>query len=93
MTLMEAQLALAEILRPLNEDTAGAQLIPYTFRRFVDEVYLPHCRRTWKASTAYTSEHTVKLHLLPAFGDRLLTSVTRTNIRGEDGYAKERQGA
>jgi integrase len=81
MTLMEAQLALAEILRPLNEDTAGAPLIPYTFGQFVNEVYLPHCRRTWKASTAYTSEHTVKLHLLPEFGDRLLTSVTRTNMQ------------
>jgi integrase len=81
MTAMEAQLALAEILRPINEDTAGAPLVPYTFAQFVNEVYLPHCRRTWKASTAYTSEHTVKLHVLPELGDYLLTSVNRTRMQ------------
>src|SRR5260370_5300510 len=81
MTLMEARLALAEILRPLNEATAGAPFIPYTLGQFVNDVYLPHCRRTWKTSTAYTSEHTVRLHLLPEFGDRLLTSVTRIDMQ------------
>jgi integrase len=78
---MEAQLALAEILRPINEDTADAPMVPYTFKQFVEQVYLPHCRRTWKASTAYTSEHMVELHLLPELGDRLLSSVSRSDMQ------------
>jgi integrase len=81
MSLMEAQLALSEILRPINADTADAPMVPYTFKQFVEEVYLPHCRRTWKASTAYTSEHTVGLHLVPELGDRLLSSVNRSEMQ------------
>jgi len=81
MTLMDAQLALGEILRPLNEETSGVPIVPYTFSQFVKEVYLPHCSRTWKPSTAYTSEHTVKTHVVPKFGDRLLTSVTRSEMQ------------
>ena len=81
MTSVEAHLALAEILRPINEGATDEQLAPYTFDRFVNEMYLPHCRQTWKASTAYTSEHIVKLHLLPELGDRLLTSVTRRDMQ------------
>ena len=34
MTPIEAQLALAEILRPINEGTRGAPLVPYTFEFF-----------------------------------------------------------
>jgi len=56
-------------------------MVPYTFRQFVDEVYLPHCRRTWKVSTAYTSEHTMALHLVPELGDRLLNSVSRREMQ------------
>jgi integrase len=81
MTPVEAQLALTEILRPINEGRIGAPKVPYTFGRFLEDVYLPHCRRTWKASTAYTSEHTVKVHVLPEFENRLLTSVTRTDMQ------------
>ena len=45
---------------PNERREPGAPIVPYTFAQFVKEVYLPHCRRTWKRSTAYTSEHTVK---------------------------------
>jgi integrase len=78
---MEAQLALAEILRPINEGTSGAPNVAYTFSQFVEKIYLPHCRRTWKASTAYTSEHTVRLHLLPELGNQFLASVSRTDMQ------------
>jgi len=81
MTSVEAHLALAEILRPINEGATDERLVPYTFEEFVNEMYLPHCRQTWKASTAYTSEHIVKVHLLPELGDRLLTSVTRRDMQ------------
>jgi integrase len=78
---MEAQLALAEILRPINEGTSGAPKVPYTFSQFVEKVYLPHCRRAWKASIAYTSEHTVRLHLLPELGNQFLASVSMTDMQ------------
>jgi integrase len=81
MTAAEAQLALADILRPINAGTTKASIVPYTLAQYVEQVYLPHCRRTWKESTAYTSEHTVKLHLLPALGDQLLTSIRRTTMQ------------
>ena len=81
MSPVEAKLALTEILRPIDEGRIGAPKVPYTFGRFLEDVYLPHCRRTWKPSTAYTSEHTVKLHVLPEFENRLLSSVTRTDMQ------------
>jgi integrase len=81
MTPIQAQIALTEILRPINEGRVGGPKVPYTFGRFLEDVYLPHCRRTWKASTAYTSEHTVRVHVLPEFEDRLLASVTRTDMQ------------
>jgi integrase len=81
MAPIEARLALAEILRPINEGARGAPLVPYTFEQFVTEEYLPHCCQTWKASTAYTSEHIVKLHLLPELGDCLVTSLNRRDMQ------------
>ena len=42
----------------------------YTFKLFINEVYLPFCRRSWKESTAGTSEQIVKSHLIPEFGKR-----------------------
>jgi len=81
MTQVEAQIALVEILRPINEGRVGGAKVPYTFGRFLEDVYLPHCRRTWKPSTAYTSEHTVRMHVLPEFENRLLSSVTRTEMQ------------
>ena len=32
----------------------------YTFEQFVKDVYLPFCRRSWKESTAGTSEQIVE---------------------------------
>ncbi len=77
----EAQTALAAILRPINEGTAPAARPCLTFNQFVQQVYLPHCKRTWKASTELTMVPIIHRHLIPRFGDRLLTTITRQEMQ------------
>ena len=81
MSQTEAQIQLAAILRPINEGTAQTARPAPTFAEFVESVYLPHCQRTWKGSTEYTSAHTVNRHLVPAFGERLLHGVSREEMQ------------
>src|SRR5262245_23726071 len=50
-------------------------------RQFVGDVYLPFGHRTWKASTASTSEQIVKSHLIPEFGERLLQAISREELQ------------
>src|SRR5713101_2014739 len=52
----EAEAALAAILQPINSGAGKATKPLYTLERFIDGVYLPFCRRSWKKSTADTSE-------------------------------------
>lgn len=81
MSQSEAQTALAAILRPINEGTAPATLPALTFEEFIDQVYLPHCKRTWKASTELTMVPIINNHLVPAFSHRLLTTITRQEMQ------------
>jgi integrase len=53
----------------------------YTFEQFINEVYLPFCRRSWKESTAGTSEQIVKSHLIPEFGKDLLHTIRREKLQ------------
>jgi integrase len=77
----EAEAMLSAILRPLNSGAAQIARQVYTFGQFVDEVYLPFCRRTWKESTAGTSEQIVKTHLVSAFGPALLYAIQREPLQ------------
>lgn len=81
MSQTEAQIKLAAILRPINEGTAQTAGPAPTFGQFVESVYLPHCQRTWKGSTEYTSAHTVKHHLVPTYEERLLQSISRQEMQ------------
>ena len=67
----EAEAILSVILQPINSGVTQLAKPIYTFERFTKEVYLPFCRRSWKESTAGTSEQIVKTHLLSAFGPSL----------------------
>src|SRR3990172_6635220 len=52
----EAEAVLSDLLRPVNSGaTQGAKPV-YTFQQFVENVYLPFCRWSWKESTSSTSE-------------------------------------
>jgi integrase len=77
----EAESILSAILQPINSGVAREPKPVYTFEPFVDCVYLPFCRRSWKESTAGTSEQIVKTHLNSEFGKRLLHAIPRCELQ------------
>jgi integrase len=81
MSQTDAQVVLAGILRPINEGTAPTARLVYTLRQFIEEEYLPHCRRTWKDSTELTSVPIIENHITKALGDRLLGAISRTEMQ------------
>jgi integrase len=81
VTRMEAEVVLSAILREVNNGTAAAGRPVYSFEQFVDEVYLPFCRRSWKESTAGTSEQIIQTHLVPELGKTLLQSLRREELQ------------
>ena len=81
MTKAEAEAVLSAILREINAGLAYQPRPVYTFEQFVNEVYLPFGRRSWKESTAGTSEQIIKSHLMPEFGDALLHALPRERLQ------------
>ena len=77
----EAEAALSAILQPINSGVAKGPRTLYTFNQFIEKVYLPFCRRTWKESTAGTSEQIVKTHVIPEFGKVLLPAIQRGELQ------------
>jgi integrase len=77
----EAESILSVILRPINEGVAREPKPVYTFKTFVEGVYLPFCRRSWKESTAGTSEQIVKTHLNSEFGKQVLNAIRRDELQ------------
>jgi integrase len=77
----EAETILSAILHPINSSVTLLAKPVYTFEQFIKEVYLPFCRRSWKRSTAGTSEQIVKTHLLSAFGPALLHAIRREEMQ------------
>lgn len=82
MTKGEAEAALSATLHPINTGVAPFAKTIYTFKEFVEKVYLPFCRRTWKQSTAGVSEQIVSTHLVDEFEHRLLQAITREELQG-----------
>src|SRR5690349_4704365 len=81
MSKAEAESALSAMLRDINSGVTQMAKPVYTFKEFVDGVYLPFCRRSWKESTAGTSEQIVKTHLIPEFGSDLLHAIRREQLQ------------
>ena len=81
MSKGEAEAILSAILQPINKGVAKEPKPVYTFEQFVDGVYLPFCRRSWKESTAGTSEQIVKTHLNSEFGQQLLHAIRRDELQ------------
>jgi hypothetical protein len=77
----EAEAALAAILHPVNCGVGRGTKPVFTFEQFVNGVYLPFCRRSWKESTAGTSQQIVKSHLIPEFGRDLLHAIGREELQ------------
>jgi integrase len=77
----EAAAALSAILQPINSGFSQGPRPLYTLGQFIDMVYLPFCCRSWKKSTADTSEQIVKTHLIPEFGTDLLAAIRREKLQ------------
>lgn len=81
MSKAEADSVVSAILREINSGVAQTTKPVYTFEQFTKEEYLPFCRRSWKESTAGTSEQIVRSHLLPEFGKDLLHAIRRDKLQ------------
>jgi len=81
MTKAEAEAVLSAVLRATNSGVAHTTRAVYTFEQFTDNVYLPFCRRSWKESTAGTSEQIVTSHLVPELGKTLLHALRREELQ------------
>ncbi len=77
----EAEALMAVILKPQNEEAGQTQKPVYTFGVYLDEIFLPICRRKWKESTRMTPEPRMSFHLKPAFGSQALRSITRDQLQ------------
>jgi len=77
----EAEAVLSAILQPINAGTSTATRPVCTLQQFIEDVYLPFGRRSWKESTAITSEQTVRSHLVPEFGKHLLQAIRREELQ------------
>lgn len=77
----EAEAEMAVILKPMNEDAGRSQKPVFTFGVYLEQVFLPMCRRKWKVSTRMTTEARMTFHLNPAFGSQVLSTITRTQMQ------------
>jgi integrase len=77
----QAHAILTQILQPLNE-SAEFRLAPvFTFKQYIGDVFLPTYRQKWKESTRSTSEPDIVRYLIPAFGDLLMSMITRQHMQ------------
>ena len=81
MSKGEAEAALATILQPINSGVGRGTKPVYTFDQFIQEEYLPFCRRSWKESTGGTSEQIINTHLKGEFGNQLLGAIRREELQ------------
>jgi integrase len=88
MTKGDAEACLAAILRPINEGR-GETAVIWKFRTFVEDVYFPFGRRTWKESSRSTTEPRINCHLFPRFGERLIQTITREQMQA---FLEEKAG-
>ncbi len=77
----DAESLLASILRPINGEHGHNQIELFTFKSFLEKVYLPIFRQKWKASTAETEEYRLRAHLTRTIGDQLLHRIDRDRLQ------------
>ncbi len=77
----DAEALLASILQPFNVGSGQKQTELFTFKSFLEKVYLPIFRQKWKASTTETEEYRLQAHLVRTIGDQLLHRVDRDRLQ------------
>ncbi len=85
---LSASRRLAEFLQDIHARTSHIRIVLglriryyYAFQRCIEGVYLPFCRRSWKESTAGTSEQIIKTHLVPLVGKTLLHAIPQEELQ------------
>lgn len=82
MTKSKARELLAEVVRPINERVAAGVARPdMTVKEFVENVFLPFYRRKWKRVTDESRTTSITNHIVGDFGDRVLSSLTRSELQ------------
>jgi integrase len=76
-----AEAQLGSILRHLNEGAGIIRKPVYTFGQYLEDIFLPLCRRKWKESSRMTTEPRMLYHLKPIFGGHVLHSITREQLQ------------
>lgn len=77
----DAEALLASILRPIYTELGHNTIKLFTFKSFLDKVYLPIFRQKWKASTAETEGYRLQAHLVRSIGDQLLHRIDRDRLK------------
>ena len=77
----DAEALLASIVRPINGENGQSRFELFTFKNFLEKVYLPIFREKWKASTAETEEYRLRAHLVRSIGDQLLHRIDRDRLQ------------
>jgi integrase len=77
----EAEVLLADILRPVNAGVCGAAAPFHTFQSFVESVFFKVRRQGWKTSTDMTATALIRGHLVPELGTRPLRAITREEMQ------------
>jgi integrase len=81
LTRAQAEVELATRLNTVNASAGHQPVQIYTFEKYLEDVFLPTCRRKWKESTRMTSEQIILTHLNPAFGPKLMGTITREEMQ------------
>jgi integrase len=81
MTKSEARDELAKLVRPINERLENAVGRNVTVKDFVEKTFLPFYRRKWKAVTDESRTDSINRHIVGAFGNRKLATLTRNELQ------------
>jgi integrase len=77
----EAREKIAEFVKPVNARAAQALNIHSTLKEFLENSYLPFYKRKWKRSTAMTNVDRINHHIVEAFGNYQMRSLTREELQ------------
>jgi integrase len=78
MSKTDAQAELRKLLQPLNEAKGATE---YTLQGYARTVVFPWYRRSWKPSTAKTTEDRIDHHILKELGNQPLSFFTRETLQ------------
>ncbi|MBV8068865.1 MAG: hypothetical protein JO270_03100, partial [Acidobacteriaceae bacterium] len=73
---------LQDILKPINARAERKEIRTATFEQFAENVYIPVFEGgRWKDSTADTEIPQIRYHLVRAFGDQMMRSITDEGLQ------------